>query len=234
MAPTQVFFADSQHGWILWRYTVMHSSLYVLLSTTNGGRTWKPLAEPPGSGPMQFLSATDGWIIGGPKDEEGIGQPDNVALWNTHDGGASWKLVPIPIPKNPGPDEEDFYLIGLKFRNMQEGMVAAGVQRTHRGVFASCFTQDGGKTWQFSRFNASNAEPSIGDRHIFWSADYVEGQSDIRMDSEPIPFVYPAGVSLSLNVDFLNDSYAWLSDGKGLIATTDRGQTSKFIWPPND
>lgn len=249
--PTQLFFSDPQHGWMLWHWHVMNGSLDALLATTDGGRTWKRLDDPPGSGPVQFLSASDGWMIGGPEDREGM-DPEDIQLWRTHDGGASWRPVPIPIPKNS--DEEGFYLIALRFRNMREGMVAAGLTRDAVTYgFANCFTRDGGKTWRFSQFNALSAEPSIGKRHIFWSAHdrAARGRtqterrrnraaaSSARMDNEVISLALPAGVSsegILQDFDFLDDSNAWVKYLDGpcflLIATTDRGNTSKLIWPP--
>src|SRR4029077_143466 len=53
--PGQILFSDPTHGWMMWHWGLMNSSLNYLLATTDGGRTWKRLPEPPGPGPFQFL-----------------------------------------------------------------------------------------------------------------------------------------------------------------------------------
>src|SRR5579859_4585972 len=72
MFPTDIFFSDPGHGWILWRWAEMHSRVNALTATSDGGRTWKTLPEPPGPGPMQFTSAHDGFIVGASAGQEGI------------------------------------------------------------------------------------------------------------------------------------------------------------------
>jgi hypothetical protein len=188
---------------------------------------------------MQFVSARGGWMIGGPEEFSGIGARDDTQLWRTRDGGNTWNPVPVPVPKDS--PEQGTYLITLKFKDDREGVVAAGVERSEGGAtfrFVSCFTFDSGKTWKSSEFEAQDAQPSPGNKHVFWSADYVEGLSDIRMDSKPIPFALPAQASSSealfTDIDFWDDSNAWLRYGERLIATTDRGKTSTFIWPPRN
>jgi hypothetical protein len=234
--PTQIYFSDPQHGWILWRYDFTHSSRYALLGTNDGGHTWKPLPEPPGAGPVLFVTSRGGWMIGGMGDD-GVGAPGDTQLWRTIDGGQKWSPIAIPIPKNSA--EQGFYLIALKFLNMQEGMVAAGLQDMQGGAtvgFLSCRTEDGGKTWRFSQFRALSAMPSIGAKHVFWSVD-----RHVQMENQAIPLTSPVGGSLAgdfLELDFLDDLDAWIEyrEGQGprfmVIATIDGGKTSRLIWPP--
>jgi hypothetical protein len=137
--------------------------------------------------------------------------------------------------------EEAIHLVALRFRNMKEGIVAAAVQHTEGRPFyrfVSCFTLDGGKTWRFSQFNASEATPSIGDKHIFWSVDGVAQKVHLRTESEPVPFTLPAGASsegFPMDIDFVDDSNAWIRYGEGprnlLMAPTDGGKSSQLIWP---
>jgi photosystem II stability/assembly factor-like uncharacterized protein len=238
--PTHLVFADSKHGWILWHWRVPLFWRDALLGTSDGGRTWIRLDDPPGSGPLQFVSAEDGWIAGVTQDPESFGAPEDTHLWQTHDGGWNWKPVPIPVLKKSA--EEGFYLVALRFSNMREGMVAAGLQTTQGGAtygFANCLTQDGGKTWRSSQFNALQARPSISNKHIFWSVDRRETKGTLQMEGEAISFTLPAGLSPDgyfLDLDFLDDSNAWVQYQDGsrflLLSTTDSGKTSKLIWPP--
>jgi hypothetical protein len=117
--PSQLFFSDPQHGWILGHWSMMNSTHDALLVTTDGGRTWKRLADAPGAGPLQFISARDGWVAGGPEDWDGVGRPEDTQLWVAHDGGAAWKSVPVPVPRDSS--EQEPYLSAFKFKSMDEG-----------------------------------------------------------------------------------------------------------------
>jgi len=247
--PTQLFFSDSRHGWVLWHWHMMNGSLDALLATADGGQTWKRLADPPGRGPAQFLSASDGWMIGGPEDREGM-DSDDIQLWITHDGGASWKPAPVPVPKDSSEEMPSPYLNVFKFKNMDEGMVIAQEQLGPRLFRVStCRTRDGGKSWQTSQFDAYHARAFFGSNHIFWEiADRAEydrrgsvkpPEFRFQMDSDPIPFTFPPGVSSEsrvFDIDFVDDSNAWASivdAGQGrLIATTDGGKTFKLMPSP--
>jgi len=236
--PSQMFFSDSKHGWILWHWQLPLFWRDTLLGTSDGGRTWMRLDDPAGSGPLQFVSAQDGWIAGVAEYPESFGAPEDTLLWRTHDGGWNWKPVTISVPKNSA--EEGFYVVAVRFRNMRDGMVAAGLQRD--GVtygFVNCYTGDGGKTWRFSQFNALGATPSISNEHIFWSVDRRETKGTLQMEGEAISFTLPAGLSQGgkfLDLDFLDDSNAWVEYRDGsrflLLSTTDRGKTSRLIFPP--
>ena len=98
MWPTQVYFSDPRHGWILWHWSMMNSRANALLSTTDRGQSWKRLPDPPGAGPLDFTSARDGWMIGGSPGQEGIPVIDDDQLWGTHDGGVHWKAISVPLP----------------------------------------------------------------------------------------------------------------------------------------
>jgi len=244
LSPIQMFFSDPEHGWVFWRYAVTHTLRYALLSTTDSGRTWKPLPEPPGGGPLQFTSAREGWMIGGPEEVESISASMDTQLWLTRDAGGTWVPVPVPVPKESA--EQSAYLVALKFKNMREGLVAAGVQGTEGSVtFVNCFTRDGGKTWQFSQFDAESAQPSLGSEHIFWSVyspspeRHHAGKVSVQKDNNPISFGLPADVSSAsrlIDLDFLDDTNAWATYSDGgqarLVATIDGGQTSKLMASP--
>jgi photosystem II stability/assembly factor-like uncharacterized protein len=246
--PTQLFFSDPQHGWILWHWHMMNSSQDALLTTKDGGRTWNRSGDAvPGVGPMQFLSARDGWMIGGPEEWEDVGRPENTQLWLTHDSGAHWKAVHIPVPIPKDSPEQEPYLTVFRFNDMGKGVVIAEEQLGPRlfRVF-TCRTRDGGESWRISHFDAYDASPVLGDKHIFWSiSDRVEegrhgratpSHPRLQIDSDPISFALPAGISPEsrlIDLDFIDDSNAWASyidRGQArLTATTDGGKTSKLM-----
>ena len=64
------------------------SSAGMLLSTVDGGTSWKKLETPVG-GAITFSSPTSGWLTGGPLGE---------LLYRTTDAGASWAQVIIDPP----------------------------------------------------------------------------------------------------------------------------------------
>ena len=75
-----------------------------LLGTTDGGRSWRPLGEPPTPiRSVHFISATSGWAIAGGTDPQQIHGwliPQNgAALVVTNDGGATWRS--LGGPSNP-------------------------------------------------------------------------------------------------------------------------------------
>jgi photosystem II stability/assembly factor-like uncharacterized protein len=75
-----------------------------LLGTTDGGRSWRPLGEPPTPiRSLHFISATSGWGIAGGTDPQQIHgwlvPHDGASVVVTNDGGATWR--PLGGPSNP-------------------------------------------------------------------------------------------------------------------------------------
>jgi photosystem II stability/assembly factor-like uncharacterized protein len=104
--PSQLFFSDPKHGWILWHWHMMNSSMDSLLATSDGGHTWKRLPDPPGGGPFQLMSPHNGWMIGGPELPDGIPVPEAENVWVTQDGGPTGMCFPflclsLPRPAKP-------------------------------------------------------------------------------------------------------------------------------------
>jgi photosystem II stability/assembly factor-like uncharacterized protein len=81
-------FANGQDGWILAQsHPLTTPGQWVMLKTVNGGKTWTSHSvqgnfEPMGNSvDMQFVNATDGWILG------------QKGLYRTADGGSQWTLL---------------------------------------------------------------------------------------------------------------------------------------------
>jgi photosystem II stability/assembly factor-like uncharacterized protein len=109
---SDVYFLDSNHGWVT-------GSLGTVMNTTNGGKTWEGLVVNDGvHNDIQFIDKMMGWVVG--KDGD---------FYKTEDGGASWtKLVSSGYPS-----EEDFYKVD--FLDDKRGFVLGyqGVYRTENG-----------------------------------------------------------------------------------------------------
>lgn len=151
MFPTWISFSDAQHGWILWHWHMMNSSRESLLSTTDGGKTWKRLPDPLGAGPMDFVSSRDGWLICASESQQGIPFWEDDALCATHDGGKRWKRVALPISHQTSELRVSFGEV--RFKNVREGFVTGGVYdpsgTTDPREFV-CRTRSGGRKWSCS------------------------------------------------------------------------------------
>jgi len=252
--PTQIYFSDPSHGWILWHWAMMNSTGNALLGTVDGGRTWKRLPDPPGAGPMDFTSARDGWMIGASKGQIEAPMIEDDQLWASHDGGEHWSTVSIPVP---GRSATNVRFGQLKFNSKGAGVVTARAWvSNYVARFFVCVTHDGGKSWHFSQFDGYEAFPSIVDTRVIWIEfhwstgprtffDDPVIPATIRIGDREIAPVIPDGVSLEGNlssVDFLDDSSAWaiyLNTRRGvnpvpfeLLSTGDGGKTFRTITPP--
>jgi photosystem II stability/assembly factor-like uncharacterized protein len=231
--PVQLFFSDPVHGWMMWRWAIMNSRLNYLLATTDGGRTWKRLPEPPGPGPLQFLSRHEGWLIGGPVTPDGIPIPEAENLWTTHDGGIRWHVLSVPVPKGEGGEA---YFSSFRFKDTRDGVAVAELQLSGY-VFRlfSCVTRDGGESWQISHFDVYHASPSFVGDHIIWStSDWPEMEVRIQRENRVVTPTLPLGSGMRTrmsDVDFIDDRNGWAIAGQ-LLTTTDGGRTFRIITPP--
>lgn len=92
--PASVSAISGTTFWVLGTAPCRSAPCTSLVRTTDGGKTFAGLpapraALPPGAGPnsasvsdVRFADARNGWAFG-------------RALWSTHDGGATWKPVPL-------------------------------------------------------------------------------------------------------------------------------------------
>lgn len=235
--PTELFFSDSQHGWMLWHWHMMNSSVNYLLSTGDGGRTWNRLPDARGAGPIQFTTPYDGWAIGTSPEDIGIPTPGNDALFVTHDGGKHWTEVRVPLPDNI--DASSAYFYSLRFKNERVGSVLLSEQfNDGRLVSVVYVTRDGGKTWRSSASNGAPQSFSLLDsgpiRSYYDPDDHSYGSLHIQSGKRTISPKMPDDVLLAPGYSFpvfLNHSNAWMSTGSALLATTDSGKSFRLILP---
>lgn len=139
---TQIHFVDWNNGWMLGEFTRRDTGEpeTILLSTTNGGRSWqkKPL---PNILSIFFTDTQHGWAVG-----------KNATILRTEDGGNEWKAY-TDLEKVIGlPVESSNYNFGFRdiyFLNPQQGWLIGnfyGRAKSHiGGVFV---TSDGGVSWK--------------------------------------------------------------------------------------
>ena len=139
---TQIQFVDWNNGWMLGEITHRDTDEpeTIVLSTTNGGRSWDKKALP-NILSIFFHDPQHGWAVG-----------KNATILRTEDGGAEWKAY-ADLEKVIGlPVESSNYNFGFRdifFLNPQQGWLIGnfyGRAKSHiGGVFV---TSDGGVSWK--------------------------------------------------------------------------------------
>ncbi len=100
-APSDLYFADSEHGWLLLHLGAgMQHDFVALMATLDGGRHWDRLVEPAGvylqSCPktgLVFADPLSGWVT-----RDCAGLVDGAFVDWTRDGGKTWEVVELPPP----------------------------------------------------------------------------------------------------------------------------------------
>lgn len=205
-------FVDSSLGWLV-------GTGGSILHTQDGGETWIPQSR---SGNLndglisledvQFISSTQGWVIGNNQNRNGI-------VFSTTDGGATWTTLS---------EFNDAKLISVFFMSPQEGWVAT----EYRGIF---HTIDGGKTWEIRPINfqlQSISHVQFISPNQGWAVGYNMAQGGIILktledkSSWKMQASFPAEIFTAIH--FPSDSIGWVV-GKGgkIYSTTDGGKRWK-------
>jgi len=141
VSVNHVFFLDSTQGWMnLSLESSSNFNLGVLLSTSDGGRTWTFVVRSPHiTGQVYFLDAMNGWLAGGPGSSQ---------LYATHDGGTTWLAVSLDPPGWHGQPSR-VYDIPV-FRDTHHGFEVVTYSGPDEPVSKVVLfvTADGGTTWQ--------------------------------------------------------------------------------------
>jgi len=170
-----VTFADAKHGWarigfVDPQFAVDPQGAYdfLLLTTKDGGRSWKTLSDPPSMGCVRFSNAKDGWMT----DTSSL----HMRVWRTENGGRSWLDV---SPSLPNISSEPFGDYGVVFQNPKRVVVAATFLPPSGFQVGLFVTEDQGSTWK-----TDITLPSHGGypNHVGWNRDVltIDGSHIIR------------------------------------------------------
>ncbi len=183
ISPSQLFFVDPQHGWLLSPTAVQNGSEAVTIyRTTDGGARWRAVstARPgnpvnatgvlPYSGDKQgisFVNDTTGWVSGT------IPESDTVWLYMTHDGGSTWQSQSLSLPsKTKG---AQITTLPPRFFSSSDGILPVMFLAPDGTSTADFYqTTDGGATWNStSTLPLSSVIRSFIDPHQGWATDDV-------------------------------------------------------------
>lgn len=107
-----------------------------LYLTTDGGQSWTPHRLPASAGVVEFVSPTNGWLLGYDSTAwlsgDGAAGDHDVPLYQTQDGGRTWTMVRVFAQARE-----------VVFVDEQTGWVVA---RADQGSIL-WRTSDGGRTW---------------------------------------------------------------------------------------
>jgi photosystem II stability/assembly factor-like uncharacterized protein len=143
-----VYFLDDERGWAV-------GGTGVLLSTADGGKSWKVLSRPTADAlrDLFFTDAETGWLVCDKSVyQRATGGEARSYLLRTKDGGASWQRV------EPAGAQRDVRLVRVVFADAARGWVFGEMG----ALFA---TQDGGATWM---------RQSVPTRHLLLGGAFLD------------------------------------------------------------
>ena len=149
-APTTIFFADSNTGWMGGSTPSPDGDEDTggpsdILGTTDGGRTWNSQIRVPVSiYDIFFIDKMTGWATG-----------SKGAIYHTTDGGRTWNSQRSELELGDGPTilsgegSKLFKVYGIHFVDAQTGYAAASAEEETTGRVLG--TSNGGETWAKQR-----------------------------------------------------------------------------------
>jgi len=133
-------FVDSVHGWM--NLPILSSSNFrrgITVKTEDGGREWSQLANDAGvAGSIRFINDRDGWLAGGPADQD---------LYVTRDSGNTWQRVSLEAPSQTYPAVFPTYSVPIFEDAKHDFLPVTYSGLDTKGALVLFTTTDSGKTW---------------------------------------------------------------------------------------
>ena len=158
--PSDLYFTDVQNGWTMIHLDAGMMHDYVtIFATSDGGKTWKEVVDPAGTGQqsllqscyksgLTFVDAKTGWVAA---DCGGV--EAGVYFYKTVDGGLTWTNQSLPAPAaTPNVFTDQNNACGAfppQFVSATEGFMSVKCNFTSNNTTTSWpyATHDGGATW---------------------------------------------------------------------------------------
>jgi len=236
-------FADADHGWVL----IPDASdplVGRLYRTEDGGLSWTSVSVPFGIGVLQFLDATNGWMMASLGASAGA---MGVSIFQTSDGGQHWTQTYTNAPESPAAGDS------LPLSGLKDGLTAVDAQTAWIGGITYAAgriylyrTDDGGRSWRPDALQPppGGAEAEFETRGpIFVSpADaYLPLQMASQNGLQLVVYVsHDRGETWSLtpqvipqggSVDFVSPSDGFVWNGSDFYVTHDGAQTWARLSP---
>jgi photosystem II stability/assembly factor-like uncharacterized protein len=246
-SPTAMEFTDAAHGWVMVRLpSSANFSPGLLLTTTDGGQSWKALPAPPIAGALHFTSRTSGWLAGGPAGDQ---------LYVTRDGGQRWARQIVSPPASVDRGSNAIYQLP-RFRTDADGVLPVLFTGAKASLLATFVTSDAGATWHDKTLVALPAGAAL-DGHLAASvlnADTVlvapDQSTEVIAMADGVQRSFRRSGNLTsqqaiVNVDFQSTDRGWVTSASGqcaagksqcrqeakLFTTTDGGRTLHDVTP---
>jgi photosystem II stability/assembly factor-like uncharacterized protein len=194
---------------------------FVILTTSDGGTTWKRQSTPPALANEGAFAASNTClrVNGDSAAWFGTGGPEAARVFRSQDGGRSWTVTPTPI-RNDGASAGIF---SLAFSDGRHGVGVGGdYAKPAEAVSNVAITADGGATWKASGRGPNGFRSAVVyvAGHRAWIAAGING-SDVSVDN---------GKNWK---QFDNEAYNALSTagGNAIWAVGPKGRIARLQWP---
>jgi hypothetical protein len=221
----------------------MKHDYFAVFTSADGGMTWQRQADPAQDAPLTaclktgltFQNPTEGWLT-----SDCSGSASAVLLYQTGDGGSTWKPVTLPAPANR-PDVFTDTKAACSADKLVFSMVQAATLPVRCGF---------GATQEVSRWIYTSSAPGSGDWVIrdapepFGSFDFIDASTGWMLATKPIDPTYStlfktedsaqtwtsvAKLDWYGKPDFVDAQNGWAvaptADGAALMRTLDGGAT---------
>jgi probable HAF family extracellular repeat protein len=228
----RINFVDPLHGWI--NLNVVSSSNFRLgltLGTEDGGLSWHRLQGDPGiAGSIRFVNPQDGWLVGGPADQD---------VYGTHDSGRSWRQLSLQAPEQVHPATYPTYSLPV-FENTENGYLPVTYSGPHGAHSALVLftTNDAGRTWRAQSILSNLEARSPGQKSPSVMADSVlvtaamQNHTQLTVTTVTSDSTNTATAevlsrdSAILDLSFVDKSQGWSLSGDGRLRLTRNGGIS--------
>ena len=245
----KVEFADSLHGWINLIGCATHSCEGTLLTTSDGGRTWRAPSDYVSANPFNLVGPNEAWQLSLPGffDDEG-------ELNVTREGAKSWQKVSVPYPKEKlsaaGASELPptvFFHDLPTFEDSKHGFLPVtylAEKAEGNSAIVLFETLNGGQTWKPIRAITNLYIPGVNATYVVAIADSTLIAATVSKDDQHATLSTdgPAGrtdtdissyTRRAPGLSFATPKQGWML-GNGLASTTDGGVTWTALTPGVD